>query len=277
MKMETLESRLEQLEQRLARAERRARRMGGLALVMFVGMVAWASMPKSWAQGYGATLANLLSRVTTLENKTQYMSVSGTDVFFTGCNVHIRDGSGNTNGPVNGLGNLIVGYNESRGGGDDRSGSHNIVVGMENNFSSYGGLVVGDLNTISGAFASVSGGQANTASGDFASVSGGQANTASGKLASVSGGLFNTASSNLASVSGGTGNIANGPFASVSGGTGNTASGNLASVSGGTGNTASGFVASVSGGAGITQSTVGGWSAGSQGATTLTDTNVRSP
>jgi hypothetical protein len=179
--------------------------MGGLALVMFVGMVAWASMPKSWAQGYGATLANLLSRVTALENKTFHFSRVGNDVFITGANLHILSGSGATNGPVNGLGNLIVGYNESRGGGDDRTGSHNIVVGMENNFSSYGGLVVGDLNTISGDFASVSGGKANTANGTFASVSGGNANTASGFAASVSGGRGNTASGAFASVSGGAG------------------------------------------------------------------------
>jgi hypothetical protein len=202
--LEQVKSRLEQAEQGRARAERRARRMGGLALVMFVGMVAWASMPKSWAQGYGATLANLLSRVTALEKKTQYMSVSGTDVFFTGCNVHIRNGQNSTI-TTNGLGNLIVGYNESRSpfGSDDRTGSHNIVVGMENNFSSYGGLVVGDLNTISGAFASVSGGGGNIANGNFASVSGGRFNTASNLFASVSGGFGNTASGEVASVSGG--------------------------------------------------------------------------
>jgi hypothetical protein len=228
--------------------------MGGLALVMFVGMVAWASMPKSWAQGYGATLANLLSRVTTLENKTttlenktQYMSVSGTDVFFTGCNVHIRNGQNSTI-TTNGLGNLIVGYNESRSpvGNDDRTGSHNIVVGMRNNFSSFGGLVVGNFNTISGAFASVSGGDGNTASGDFASVSGGIGNTANNRFASVSGGGFNTAS------------------------------GDSASVSGGTNNTASGDLASVSGGNGITQRAVRGWSAGSSGDTTFTG-KFRSP
>jgi hypothetical protein len=201
--LEQVKSRLEQAEQGRARAERRARRMGGLALTLAVGIVAWASMPKSWAQGYGATLANLLSRVTALENKTQYMSVSGTDVFFTGCNVHIRDGSGDTDGDVNGLGNLIVGYNELRGSGDDRSGSHNIVVGMRHNFSSYGGLVVGSFNTISDAFASVSGGGGNTANGPFASVSGGLLNTANSFAASVSGGQYNTAGGFYASVSGG--------------------------------------------------------------------------
>ena len=43
-------------------------------------------------------------------------------------------------GPVNGLGNVVIGYNELRGAGDDRSGSHNLVFGSRNNYSSYGGL-----------------------------------------------------------------------------------------------------------------------------------------
>src|SRR5262245_33900613 len=36
----------------------------------------------------------------------------GSDVIFENSNVHIRSGSGSTNGPVNGRGNLIIGYNE---------------------------------------------------------------------------------------------------------------------------------------------------------------------
>ena len=43
----------------------------------------------------------------------------------------------------NGLGNLVIGYNELRGAGDDRSGSHNLVIGSRNNYSSHGGLVGG--------------------------------------------------------------------------------------------------------------------------------------
>jgi hypothetical protein len=73
----------------------------------------------------------------------------------------------------NGRGNLIVGYNEERGGGQDiRTGSHKVVLGRQNSFSSFEGLVVGTFNEISGVFASVYGGLSNTASGDTASVSG---------------------------------------------------------------------------------------------------------
>jgi hypothetical protein len=43
---------------------------------------------------------------------------------FHGVNVQIMNGSGMTGGMVDGLGNLIVGYNELRLAGNDRSGSH---------------------------------------------------------------------------------------------------------------------------------------------------------
>ena len=92
-----------------------------------------------------------------------------------------------------GSGNLIVGYNELRFSDNVRTGSHNVVMGIRNNFSSFGGLVVGDFNEISGEFSSVSGGTSNTASGELASVSGGSFNTASGDFATVSGGFQRTA------------------------------------------------------------------------------------
>ena len=47
-----------------------------------------------------------------LQAKLGCMSKTGDDVYFTGCNVHVVSGSGATEGEVNGLGNLIVGYNE---------------------------------------------------------------------------------------------------------------------------------------------------------------------
>ena len=47
----------------------------------------------------------------------------------TGANWQIVDGSGSTDGTPRGVGNLIVGYNEQRGSGDNRTGSHNIIGG----------------------------------------------------------------------------------------------------------------------------------------------------
>jgi len=176
------------------------------------------------------------------------LSVVGSDVYFSGFNVHVRNGQGTTE-TTNGRGNLIMGYNEDLGLPlGSRTGSHNVVVGSEHAYTNYGGLVAGFGNRISGEFASVTGGTGNTASRYYASVSGGALNTASGGAASVSGGYRNTASGSQASVSGGATNSAGGSNASVSGGVLNLATGPQASVSGGSQNNAAEAGASVSGG-----------------------------
>jgi len=200
--------------------------------------------------------------------------VNGPHIYFTGANIHIVSGSTTTDDSVTGLGNLIIGYDEvpnipSLGGPPlstgDRGGSHNLIIGRGNRFTNlaFGGLVAGELNTVSAEGTTVSGGRLNTASNINASVIGGNINTASGRSASVSGGARNTASGIFASVSGGDFNTASGDFASVSGGKSNNASGSSASVSGGQFNTASAFFASVSGGgtntaSGLDSSVIGG-------------------
>ena len=168
---------------------------------------------------------------------------------FTNMNVQIVNGN-TTIGDTNGRGNLIIGYNALRGDGDDRTGSHMLVIGDENNYTadSFGGMVVGLSNETAADYASVSGGTENTASGDRSSVSGGRFNIASFFTASVSGGYRNEASGADSSVSGGTFNEASGVVSSVSGGLHNTASNEQSSVSGGSNNTASGDRSSVSGG-----------------------------
>jgi hypothetical protein len=171
--------------------------------------------------------------------------VDGHDTIrLSGVNVQIVDGSGNTSGTVNGLGNLIVGYNELRGSGNVRTGSHNIVVGTYQNYSSYGGLVAGYRNTVSAGYASVSGGADNTANGSNASVSGGLNNTASAYCGSVSGGDNNIASGRAAGVSGGRYNEASGDYSFVGGGgytgasDGNEAFGHYSAILGGRSNIA---------------------------------------
>jgi hypothetical protein len=218
----------------------------------------------------------LEAQLTPLEEKLAKVSIQQIEgrysIVIDGANVYIRNGSGATNGKpddplgtggfVNGLGNLIVGYNEHREDDNFRYGSHNIVVGQGHNYSGIGGLVAGRFNTLAQSFASVTGGHNNTASGFVASVSGGENNTASGTAASVSGGPSNTASGKWSSVSGGALNTASGQSSSVSGGGGNKATGGDSAISGGLNNTAAGTWASVSGGdegmAGGTASAVGG-------------------
>lgn len=105
--------------------------------------------------------------------------VNGPHVILTGVNLHLRSGSGSTDesqtasGQPLGLGNLIVGYNELNPTGGLRTGSHNIVGGSFNNFSSVGGLIVGVRGTINGQYATVLGGDMNMASGVASSVLGG--------------------------------------------------------------------------------------------------------
>jgi hypothetical protein len=165
---------------------------------------------------------------------------------FSGVNVQIVNGEGKTES-INGEGNLVLGYDENLVG-YPQTGSHDLILGDEQTFTSYAGLVAGYQNAVSGPFASISGGTQNTASGYAASVGGGFGNTSSSITSAVSGGSGNHASGEEAAVSGGSSNTASGQSASVSGGQNNTASQADDSVSGGGSNTASGGGSSISGG-----------------------------
>jgi hypothetical protein len=265
-----------------ARAQTKSSLWRICVLAIFGSVVLLAPVPAR-AQGVPAEIAALKAQVAALQSQVQALQtqlaavqsnnalklgpfvtvdpnpendVIGPNITFKGANIHIVSGSGATNDNIDhgsrltGLGNLIIGYDEPRNG--NRGGSHNLVIGRFHRFTSSGGLIAGEQNTISAEAASVSGGVGNTASSVAASVSGGQLNTASGGAASVSGGEFNNANGSGASVSGGEFNNANGFAASVSGGSGNRSIGDNTSVSGGTGNVAAGPAASVTGGEGNT-------------------------
>ena len=221
-------------------------------LALGLSIVAVWGLPPQFAAARSHDLQSqvkdLMERVRALEAKLTCMTRDGDEVIFEQCNVHIRNGGGKTDSAVNGLGNLILGYNEGSGANIKRTGSHNLIIGPEHAYTSFGGLVVGREHTISAPYASISGGRLNTASGFAASVSGGSVNTASADFASVSGGKSNEARGLNASVSGGISNLAQGEYASVSGGSDNAAGGFAASISGGSGNAASGNYSSISGG-----------------------------
>jgi hypothetical protein len=225
-----------------------------------------------------ALVSGLQSQIAALQDLLLHFSRSGNNIYITGANLNIRSGSGTTWGTVNGLGNLVVGYNEGRGSGDDKTGSHNLIVGPRHNYSSYGGGAVGYWNTISNTYSLAGGGSYNTVSGNAASVGGGYLNEASGNHASISGGRNNKASGDYSHVAGGGGNtvaegneaysnysvilggqtnIAGSPSsgdrtigenATIGGGYNNKASGNSSVVGGGYGNAASGQYSSVNAG-----------------------------
>jgi hypothetical protein len=255
-----LEQRLTEAENRYRRAERRFRALGSAAFAAVLGAVFLAPGNRAAiAQGYGLTLqqldarltadesnlTNLQNRTAAVETKTQFMSAdaAGQWTIFSGCNVYIRNGLGATNGNpespfsttaavTNGLGNLIIGYNQPGNfRGDNRNGSHNLILGDVNSYSSYGGIIAGFDNMIAAPYATVTGGAQSLASGQMACVGGGLNNEARGAKSFVIGGQ-------------------------------NLASGDYSCVTGGVDNVAGGLTSTVSGGAFITQSNDFGWAAG---------------
>ena len=204
-------------------------------------------------------------------------------VQFASVNVQIVSGSGSTSGSVNGEGNLVVGYAENSNA-LSRTGSNNLIVGADNGWTSFGGIIGGSGNMASGAAATLFG-EFNTAAGansfigggcgslagptgkpskqtcpahGLQAILGGRDNKAGGPMSTISGGQWNLANDLASSVAGGcenlagsgnflTGNCVSGAEA-VLGGFENDASGLEATVSGGDVNTASGASASVSGG-----------------------------
>jgi hypothetical protein len=177
--MDNFRERFEALEQQMKvtgahthTVERRLRWWRGIACgVMLLGLV---NLPLQSGTTADTQPGGMAERMATLEKKLRAMAFddAANEVVITGANLRIVNGLGSTSctdaqfKPIpncpNGLGNLIVGYNELRLPGDesifgpnDRTGSHNVVVGQGNNFSSFGGLVVGVVNGISGIFDTV--------------------------------------------------------------------------------------------------------------------------
>jgi len=191
----------------------------------------------------------LQSRVAALEAKLSKVTYSATGLNkkptlkISGANLQVVDGSGRTDGPSNGVGNVIIGYDEGPG---TQTGSHNLVLGYHQTFNSWGGIIGGIYNTLAGP-GSVVLGSHNNASGGTSSVTGGAYNLADDFSSSVTGGCENVAGignalsgscsiAGVESVSGGTLNYARALGSSVSGGDLNTALGIDSSILGGIGN-----------------------------------------
>jgi hypothetical protein len=124
-----------------------------------------------------------LAKYVTVE-KGELAGVKGPHLVLTGVNLHVRSGRNATNdgGALSGLGNLIVGYNEAQstpvvydGEGCDRTltGSHNIVTGTGNLFTSYGGVVVGSNHCLTSPNSSILAGDTNEAHGLNSAILGG--------------------------------------------------------------------------------------------------------
>ena len=191
-----------------------------LVVAQAINADAIADLAANPASGLSDEQAEMLGHMSIEQLPVDDAGNTAKTIRFSGVNVQVVNGAGRTE-ELNSLGNLVVGYQELRmlGPGDeevgrdvtnDRSGSHNIVVGRGNNYSIFAGQVVGERNTISGFYSTVSGGRNNTASGGASAVSGGQENTAEESGSTVSGGLNNTASGPDSTVSGGNHHTATG-------------------------------------------------------------------
>ncbi|QPJ61299.1 MAG: hypothetical protein G3M70_05100 [Candidatus Nitronauta litoralis] len=198
---------------------------------------------------------------TALEAKVQALQIllsgverNGNSLIFNGMNLEVNNGLGATDGPVNGLGNIIIGYNENifpylgDGPSSQKTGSHNLVVGKGNNYMSYGGIVSGLNNWISGTYATVTGGERNQALGGFSSVFAGSLNQAAGLGASAGSGQANAASGAFSTSFGGLQNVATGDYGSSLGGLQNQSIGNYSSTTSGSLNTAIGVASGITGG-----------------------------
>ena len=134
-----------------------------------------------------AEQAEILSYMSLVSLPVDDTGNRATAIRISGVNVQLVNGMGSTWGNqaaeiwdfathrTNGLGNLIIGYQENRtddgvGDTDDsnyRTGSHNLVVGAMNNYWSWGGLIVGARNAMGGWLSTVAGGYNNIANGEI--------------------------------------------------------------------------------------------------------------
>jgi hypothetical protein len=236
------------------------------APIMIVSQTELASMRAAIAS-LQAQVVTLKSQITVLQASpanrlTPYLSVdtnpnpgkhmTGPTITFKGVNINIVNGLNQTRS-ANGLGNLIIGYNEEPLGpvappleAADRSGSHCIVVGSGHTFggpastgATSGCVVFGEFNRVVGYAQSVLGGEGNSAAygtsnavvggsgnqavGAYSSILGGESNATYGFQSTVSGGYWNTSGVDCASILGGKENSSTYYFSTIIGGVHNAA------------------------------------------------------
>ena len=151
-----------------------------------------------------AEIATLQAQV--VANLSDYVTVnpSTNQVVISGANFQVNSGTGATHGAVNGLGNIIIGYNEdenydnsSEGGTPDptpdvKTGSHNLIVGAGHYYTSFGGIIAGYDNKSTAKYTGALGGHRNIVSGDYSVTLGGDSNNSGGRYGSILGGFSNS-------------------------------------------------------------------------------------
>ena len=121
------------------------------------------------------------------------------DVIIEGANFNVRNGAPHL-GTVNGLGNLVIGYNDVLDGTTvERTGSHNLVIGSFHSYTSYSCLIHGVYNSVNAPnAATISGNRAVIGSSAYSSVAvSGNQSVLEHSEATVIGGTGLTTHSNL--------------------------------------------------------------------------------
>jgi hypothetical protein len=193
-------------------------------------------------------VAQLQAQVSALQHSpiqslAQYVSidynveagVKAPNITFHGANIHIVNGAGSTNS-VNGLGNLIIGYDEAPTtlAGGERGGSHNFVMGGGNKFTTwaFNSIVAGNGNLMNGHSSAILSGSGNQITGDQFGL------TTEGVI--LTGGGNNLYDATDSVIVDGGGNVIEYEYAVVLGGAGNGSDGNGSVTLGGVGTTLTG-------------------------------------
>jgi hypothetical protein len=143
---------------------------------LFLGSTAPARIPIAEAENNDALEARVAALETLLAGVTRESLPDGQGgdvdtIQFSGVNVRVVNGTGKTGQSPNGLGNLTIGYNRAPTDREaNRTGSHNLVVGDQNNYSSWGSLITGTRNTSAARFANVLGGKDTTADQEWGAL-----------------------------------------------------------------------------------------------------------
>ena len=207
-----------------------------------------------------AQITALQSQVASLEASAvpglgDYVSVddSAHTILVSGANLQVHNGYGAN--WSNGLGNVIVGYNQLQaeqdpvdtrngshnmviGGGHFYTGNHNLISGMTNRAYGSQGVVFGFNNRSWDSNNAVLGGGNNGAYGNATTIVGGGGNNTYGSYDVVLGGGGNVTDGTYDVVVGGNNNAANGEFLVCLGGLSNQAYGSDNVVLGGEDNVA---------------------------------------
>lgn len=166
--------------------------------------------------GGGPTIEDLQARIVALEallaglSRVADPTTGAITLRITGMNVQVVNGLGETHSQ-NGAGNIILGYNEDDVGNDERydpwirTGSHNLIVGRNNEYTSTGGIANGYGNRLYSRDSAIFGGQNNSTYGRYAFIAGGGNNVITGDGAGIFGGGNNLANGQSSSILGGDG------------------------------------------------------------------------